>query len=93
LTAISPFSLHVPRRRIAPQDIQWSPLYRVSVEPERDFTHIAVVAEDKNSIQTLQRVFPSGQIVQILTKDNAMPPHFASRQNADASAAGGTGCL
>ena len=33
------------------------------VEPEHDFTHIAVVAEDKNSIQTLQRVFPSGQIV------------------------------
>jgi hypothetical protein len=33
------------------------------VEPQRDFTHIAVVAEDKNSIQTLQRVFPSGQIV------------------------------
>jgi len=33
------------------------------VEPEHDFTHVAVVAEDKNSIQTLQRVFPSGQVV------------------------------
>ncbi len=33
------------------------------VEPQQDFTHIAVVAEDKNSIQTLQRVFPSGQVV------------------------------
>jgi hypothetical protein len=33
------------------------------VEPEHDFTHVAVVAEDKNSIPTLQRVFPSGQIV------------------------------
>ena len=33
------------------------------IEPEQDFTHVAVVAEDKNSLTTLQRVFPSGQIV------------------------------
>lgn len=33
------------------------------VEPEHDFTHVAVVTEDKNSLPALERIFPSGQIV------------------------------
>jgi 4-amino-4-deoxy-L-arabinose transferase-like glycosyltransferase len=32
-------------------------------EPEHDFTHVAVVTEDKNSLPALERIFPSGQIV------------------------------
>lgn len=33
------------------------------VQPEQDFTHVAIVAEESNSLQALQRVFPSGQAV------------------------------
>ena len=33
------------------------------VELERDLTHVAVVAEDTHSLDALQRVFPSGEVV------------------------------
>ena len=33
------------------------------IELERDLTHVAVVAEDAHSLDVLQRVFPSGQVV------------------------------
>jgi hypothetical protein len=33
------------------------------IEPTSDWTHVAIVAEEQHSLDTIQRVFPSGQIV------------------------------
>jgi hypothetical protein len=33
------------------------------IEPARDWTHVAIVAEERHSLDAIQRAFPSGQIV------------------------------
>ncbi len=34
------------------------------VQPEHDFTHVAIVAQETNSLKAVQRAFPSGQVAQ-----------------------------
>lgn len=52
------------------------------VQPGHDFTHVAIVAEESNSLQALQRVFPSGQVVKTF-KSLSSPYAVAFRVNKD----------